>query len=179
VWDPFDGARGGGLAERFADTPNVELVDGIDDFPAGSANGITVLEVFEHLPDHVMAIELKRIERLLAPSGSLVITVPIEVGPASLCKNLARLASRTTHAGTGPATVLRATAGLPIERARDDYILSHVGFDHRRTLRVLQSAGWKVAARATSPLPGVGSVLNSQIGWRFVRAPQRARATGY
>lgn len=50
--------------------------DYLDSLPEGSFAVITALDVLEHLPD--LEVHLKRLRRLLAPGGSLVICGPTE-----------------------------------------------------------------------------------------------------
>lgn len=168
AWHPFV-AEQEPLREHLAAHPGIQVPARIDDVESGSIDVVTVLEVFEHLPQRVFELEMDRIERILAPGGRLAVTVPIEVGPGSFGKNLARIATRTVHGGTSAGTMLRAAAGRSVKRPDDDYILSHVGFDHRKFLAMLQARGWEVEQRMTSPLPLVGATLNSQIGWRLKR----------
>jgi 2-polyprenyl-3-methyl-5-hydroxy-6-metoxy-1,4-benzoquinol methylase len=168
AWHPFDDNRPA-LVEAYEPFPNVTVPPDIEAIPEGSIDAVTCLEVMEHLPQHVLELELSRIERILKADGVLAITVPIEVGPGSVGKNLARIATKTTHGNTTAATIAKAGLGRPIDRLDHDYILSHIGFDHRNLRRTLQSRGWRIETRQTSPLPVGGAVVNSQIGWRLRR----------
>jgi 2-polyprenyl-3-methyl-5-hydroxy-6-metoxy-1,4-benzoquinol methylase len=168
AWHPFDDNRPA-LIEAYKPYPQVTVPPNVDLIPEGSIDAITCLEVMEHLPARVLDIELSRIERILRPGGVLAITVPIEVGPGSVGKNLARIATKTTHANTTARTIAKAGLGRSIGREDHDYILSHIGFDHRELRSTLLARGWRIEARQTSPLPIGGAVVNSQIGWRLRR----------
>lgn len=173
AWHPWQENRDT-LAERLGRAAGpIAMVQDIDAAPESSLDIVTILEVLEHLPGRVMDVELARIERVLKPGGVFVVTVPIEVGPGALGKNLARMATGTTHAGTSPGVMLKASLGQAVARPDDDYILSHIGFDHRRLRERLLTRGWEIERRQTSPLPLTGAVVNSQIGWRLRRPTER------
>ncbi len=54
----------------------------------GAYDAVFCMEVLEHVLDRAPMLE--RFERLLAPGGELVISVPVETGPALAVKQLAR-----------------------------------------------------------------------------------------
>lgn len=141
----------------------VRLVDSVQELPARYFDRVYCLEVLEHLPEHLQIEALRNIGRLMAPGGRCVISVPIEVGPASLAKNAVRLIARQPHPGTTPRTIVRAAFGRPIVREEADYIPSHLGFRHRELEGLLASLGVLVERRVFSPFPWLGSWANSQV----------------
>jgi hypothetical protein len=96
------------------------------------------------------------IDRLLAPKGTLILSVPIEVGVASLLKNVVRRAIGHSHSGASTANVLRALFGRRVERV-PTYYWGHIGFDHRELAARLSSSGWSIARRVGSPWPLLGA----------------------
>ena len=62
------------LAERFGESPNVEVVQGTADDVAGSFDSILCLNVLEHIADDLST--LCRFHELLVPGGKLLLLVP-------------------------------------------------------------------------------------------------------
>lgn len=147
-------------------TGSPELTDRAESLAAFRPTAIACLEVLEHLRVADQEHALATMKALLAPGGRVLISVPIEIGPASLFKNLARVALGQAHPNTDVGTVLRAALGLTrgITRGADEaYIQSHVGFDHRALPARFRAAGFHVRRRAVSPFPRLGMWCNSQL----------------
>lgn len=145
-------------------THNAEAVADLSACPAAAFDKIACLEVLEHLPPQPLAEALRTLRRLVRPNGCVVVSVPLEVGPASLAKNLARWALRQPHPGTTWRTMLRAALGLPVRRdASGHYIYSHLGFDHRPLPRMFQQAGLRLVRQCYSPVRWLRGLLNSQV----------------
>jgi len=124
---------------------------------------ICCLEVLEHLTKENQLKVLSQLHRLLSPSGLLVVSVPIEIGPAGLFKNAMRRVLRQEHDGATCTNIVKAFAGLNIDRADVPYIASHIGFDHRVLPPLFLANGFSIVSRHFSPLPILGSFFNSQI----------------
>jgi 2-polyprenyl-3-methyl-5-hydroxy-6-metoxy-1,4-benzoquinol methylase len=143
---------------------NALAVANLTSLDAAAFDKIACLEVLEHLPPQPLADALHALRQLVHAEGRIVVSVPLEVGPASLAKNLARCMLRQRHPGTTWRTVLRAAVGLPIRRdISGPYIYSHVGFDHRTLPGLFQQAGLRVVRRCYSPLGWLRGLLNSQV----------------
>jgi SAM-dependent methyltransferase len=79
------GARGVGIDPELAamtSIPGVTLVKGsfpedLPEQPDGSFDAVIALAVVEHVPENELPIWAEAISRLLAPSGPLIITVPV------------------------------------------------------------------------------------------------------
>jgi 2-polyprenyl-3-methyl-5-hydroxy-6-metoxy-1,4-benzoquinol methylase len=141
----------------------VRLVESFEGLPTGHIDRIYCLEVFEHLPEPLQIQAVRNIGQLMAPDGRCVISVPIEVGPASLAKNLVRAIARQPHPGTTPMTIARSILGRPIVRPVADYIPSHIGFRHWQLEGLLALLGVAVERKVCSPFPRLGSWANSQV----------------
>lgn len=129
-----------------------------------SFDRISCLEVCEHLPPERLSEALDQMRRLLKPQGLLMISVPIETGPAGLVKNLIRFLLRQEHQKTSLGLLCRVLWGLKIERQQNvDYISSHVGFNHHDLKATCQEHGWLVEKVSYSPFPILRSFGNSQV----------------
>jgi len=126
-----------------------------------SFDRIACLEVLEHLTEDQQMDTLLQIRRFLTTDGLLLVSVPIEIGPSAIAKNVARLMAGHPHPGASLRNVVRSAFGMPV--ARDAARLSHIGFDHRDLRRLFPKCGWEIEATVCSPWPLLGSLLNSQI----------------
>jgi len=122
---------------------------------------IVCLEVLEHLTETQQVDTLRQIRRLVAKDGLLLLSVPIEIGPSAIAKNVARRISGHVHPGASFSNVIRSALGVPVER--DAARVSHIGFDHRALRRLFPACGWEIESTVCSPWPLLGSLLNSQI----------------
>jgi SAM-dependent methyltransferase len=168
-----------------------KLTDELDASGAGRFEAIVCMEVFEHLvdPDSV----LETFDRLLAPQGRIVISVPVEIGLPLLVKQVARRIAGWRglgdYPGTTPYTLRELWGGLragvhqhisrPIHRAPDGtYFHCHKGFNWRAFQ--VRLARWFAVERVTASPPGLPPALASQIWFvaarpRSASAPSRAR----
>ena len=143
------------------------------------------MEVLEHCLDAERVRVLDQLRRLVTPSGRLIISVPIEVGPALAGKQLFRALAAWRGQGDyryretyTPRELLAAVVGGP-NLARARYTVQgpqgpveycgHKGFDWRILEREI-AARFVVARRLFTPLGRLGAVLNSQV-W-FVCTPR-------
>jgi 2-polyprenyl-3-methyl-5-hydroxy-6-metoxy-1,4-benzoquinol methylase len=139
---------------------------------------VTCMEVLEHCTDAERARVLDSLVRLTAYSGRLIISVPIEIGPAVLGKQLFRaLAAWRGHGDYQyretytPRELLAAALARPNLR-RAIYTVTapdgeytycgHKGFDWRRLEKDLRNR-MIVERRMFTPLPLLGRLLNSQV----------------
>ncbi|MBN2171990.1 MAG: methyltransferase domain-containing protein [Candidatus Krumholzibacteriota bacterium] len=138
---------------------------------------LACLETLEHLPPAPLAALLAAAAARLAPGGFLLASVPVEIGPPSLAKNLFRLARAPRRPDLDGRRLLRALLGLPNEREAGQalsglpYHFSHVGFDHRRLERRL-AADFRILARRGSPCSRLGPAFNTTLYYRL--APRHA-----
>jgi 2-polyprenyl-3-methyl-5-hydroxy-6-metoxy-1,4-benzoquinol methylase len=145
-------------------TRGIRFTDDLSVYDNESFDKIACLEVLEHLEAPSLDEALADFGRLLAESGIAIISVPVEVGPASLLKNCARIILNQAHENTTPATVARSFLGLPVARRGDgSYILSHVGFDFRGLECKFAAMGFDIVNRTFSPFSYLGRFLNSQV----------------
>lgn len=167
---------------RFADYPDLAFVHvrELEAMAAGSFGVAVCMEVLEHCtPDAVDAV-LAALRRLLARDGALVVSVPIETGPALLGKQAVRALAarrgidgyvhRETYAPRELVRMLTAGAGDAIERPVYEGTFAdgapnrwhgHKGFNWR-ALRARLARDFTVRRTTFSPLPALGGLLNSQ-----------------
>ncbi|MBM3286963.1 MAG: class I SAM-dependent methyltransferase [Candidatus Eisenbacteria bacterium] len=141
------------------------LVSSTSDLPPAHFDRIACLEVLEHLQPEVLESALRDLQRLLAPDGILVVSVPLEVGFSALCKYAAAMILTGKDRSCTLGEVLRTTLGLPVARDPTLALLPHKGFDHRRLRRAI-AGSFRIERQIHSPLPWLGSVLNGQVLWR-------------
>lgn len=139
---------------------------------------VTCMEVLEHCVDAERVRVLDDLRRLVDPAGRVVISVPIEVGPALAGKQFFRALAAWRGQGDyrhretyTPRELLAAIAGGP-NLARARYTVEgpggpiaycgHKGFDWRVLEREI-AARFAVERRLFTPLGRLGAVLNSQV----------------
>lgn len=124
-------------------------------------------EVMEHFAPHRQEEALERIASVMAPNGTLVLSVPVELGPVALVKNIARWKYRRngTEIYNYP-NLFRSIFALPIPEARsgDDY-LTHMGFYFTDFRRVLEQR-FVIKEIIGSPFSSLPLPLNSQVFFR-------------
>jgi SAM-dependent methyltransferase len=174
---------------RFGDVPGLRfmLIDALDagdeQHRSGHYDAIFCMEVFEHVvgPEALLA----RLERLLAPGGALVISVPIETGLPVVVKQAARRVAGWRGIGHYPGTtgyspleLLKSVcAGRRQHLARPVFTRpdGSTFHDHKafnwRVLRDLIGARFDLERETTSPLPWLGPQLGTQ---RWFVARKRA-----
>jgi 2-polyprenyl-3-methyl-5-hydroxy-6-metoxy-1,4-benzoquinol methylase len=177
-------------ALRFAGAPGIAFfsTDGLNDPRHRDRYEIVVcMEVLEHCPDDVQVTVLDQIFTATAPRGTVVISVPIEIGPPLLAKQSARalvalggLSEYATRERYQPGELVRMVfAGPETAIPRDEYegdrgsrFTGHKGFNWRRLQRTIEQR-FDVERRLFSPLPRLGAWLNSQV-WFVCRKPLTA-----
>jgi len=144
---------------------------------------VTCMEVLEHCLQEERVGVIRELVRLVDPSGTVIVSVPIEVGPTIVGKQCARAVAGWRGLGdyahreryTG-GELFRAALGLRVHRpsyegdgpeGRYRYY-GHKGFDYRDLEREL-AAHLRIVERHFTPLPLAGPLLNSQV-W-FVCKP--------
>lgn len=179
---------------RFAGLAGLEFVQ--TDALGGPAHGhaydvVTCMEVLEHCVEGERVRVLDRLQGLAIRGGLVVISVPIEIGPALLGKQLFRAIAAVRGHGdyryreTYTPRELAAAALARPNLARARYTIStpdgplnycgHKGFDWRALEREIHER-YTVEQRLFTPMPILGRVLNSQV-W-FVCRPRISRDLG-
>lgn len=124
---------------------------------------VCCLEVLEHLTDDNQILVLNSIKRLLKNGGSVVVSVPIEVGLSGLLKNSARYIIRQAHPNASFRNIFKSFLGLKVDRGQEAYISSHIGFDYSDLEKLIISVGYEIKKKHFSPFKGLKSFINSQV----------------
>ena len=147
---------------------------------------VTCMEVLEHCTDSERVRVIGELARLCGPNGRIIVSVPIEIGPALAGKQLFRaLAAWRGHgdyhhretytlgelvaAVLGRQNLVRPEYSVETPFGRVRYC-GHKGFDWRVLERDLQSA-LTIERRMFTPMPALKGLLNSQV-W-FVCRPRQ------
>ena len=151
----------------------------------GAFDVVMCMEVLEHCVDAERASVLDVLARVVSGSGRVIISVPIEIGPALLGKQLFRAIAAWRGQGDyqhretySPRELMAAVLARP-RLARAEYEVEtpsgrmrycgHKGFDWRILEKELVRR-FTVTDRRFTPMPALGAVLNSQV-W-FVCTPK-------
>ena len=151
----------------------------------GAFDVVMCMEVLEHCVDAERTSVLDALARVVSASGRVIISVPIEIGPALLGKQLFRAIAAWRGHGDyqhretySPRELIAAALARP-RLARAEYDVEtpsgrmrycgHKGFDWR-ILEPEIVRRFTVTERRFTPMPALGGVLNSQV-W-FVCTPK-------
>lgn len=121
-------------------------------------------EVLEHFSPARQNEALARIASIMAHNGRLILSVPVEIGPETLIKNMARWKYRKASKDIcSYRNLLKSLIGRTIHEARsgDDY-LSHMGF-YYSDLRALLLGHFVIERTMGSPLIHLPLLANSQV----------------
>lgn len=140
----------------------------------GAYDAVYCMEVLEHVVDP--AAMLGTLKRLLAPGGTLVISVPIEIGVPVVIKQIVRRIAGWRGVGHYPGTtgytlleMVRSVLARSTQHivrpviVRDDgsTFHDHKGFNWR-VLRALVGAEFELIGESTSPVAWLGPQLGTQ-----------------
>ena len=164
--------------ERFANRPSLRFVLQSElDRPeyAGQQDAITCMEVFEHVEDQDVYLNL--FQELLRPGGQLLVSVPVETGLAVVVKQAARQVAGWMGAphypGVSPYTWGELTRSVfagptqhverPLHRDPQGFAsYCHKGFNWK-VLREKIARRFEVTAIHASPIGWLPPGLNSQV----------------
>jgi 2-polyprenyl-3-methyl-5-hydroxy-6-metoxy-1,4-benzoquinol methylase len=176
-----DGAR-----ERFRALTGLAFVhagDELDDLPAAGFGVLTCMEVLEHCTSETVERVLGQLKRLAAPGAAVIISVPVETGPALLVKQAARavaglrgISGYQERERYAPGELVRMIAGAAVDRpvyesrfadGTPNRYHGHKGFNWR-ALAARVERDFVMERTRFSPVPALGPLLNSQ-AWLLCR----------
>ncbi|MBI5467392.1 MAG: class I SAM-dependent methyltransferase [Candidatus Kerfeldbacteria bacterium] len=145
----------------------IVVTETLAELQTNSFSHITCLETCEHLVPDALDQTLRDIRDVLDPRGLAVFSVPVEIGPVSLVKNLYRHLRRPTYENWTWRNLWQATVGLPVapfinQALGHPYIFSHIGFDHRRFAARLRS-DFRIERVVYTPFSGLGFLCNPTV----------------
>jgi 2-polyprenyl-3-methyl-5-hydroxy-6-metoxy-1,4-benzoquinol methylase len=188
IGSDIDAAQLAHCRRRLGNLAGVNFVH-LDDLAGRAHSGaydvVTCMEVLEHCVDAERVKVLDALHRVVSASGRVIISVPIEIGPALLGKQMFRAIAAWRGHGDyrhretySPGELMAAALGRP-RLARAEYEVDtpsgplrycgHKGFDWR-ILEGEIGRRFTVEQRRFTPLPALRGVLNSQV-W-FVCKPE-------
>lgn len=154
--------------------------DAVPALPDGSFGVVTCMEVLEHCTPDAVERVIGEMRRLVAPDGVVIVSVPVETGPALLVKTAARAVAglrgvsgyqdRERHTMGELARMVFAGAETSIDRpvyetqrpdGTPNRYHGHKGFNWRRLAARLRR-DFDLRETRFSPLPVVGGLINSQ-----------------
>ena len=136
-----------------------------------SCDLIFCTETLEHIGYPAKAIDL--ILTYCQPGAKMVISVPLEIGPSLLWKQIGRYLAnlkgnygyeRYTLKELFSATILWDTNSFPSSHLMQCEYTGHKGFDYRKIEKLL-SEKLRIERRIFSPFPWSGNLLNSTVIW--------------
>jgi SAM-dependent methyltransferase len=151
----------------------LEIYSTLDSLRPTEFDLISSFEVFEHLEDSEIEFFLTFAETSLKPTGIILLSMPIEIGPALLAKEMRRLAGRYPKKLEYPILefFLAVFLGRAGSRA-SNFKMSHAGFDFRTIIRSFSRRGFRLLSKSFSPIPMPTWYGNSQIFCVFSK-PQK------
>lgn len=163
----------GVLFEPYMDATQIDGIrierdwEGVQQIAADNAfDLVSCQEVMEHFAPHRQTDALERIASVLKPNGRFVCSVPVEVGPVALIKNIGRWKYRKNEDGKqiySYSNLIRSFSGIPIPATRTgDGYLSHMGFYYNDFRRVLEKH-FRIEQAIGSPYSALPLLANSQV----------------
>jgi hypothetical protein len=128
-----------------------------DDINAARSKGpfslVTLFETIEHLSEAETVGFLDTCTEVLAEHGGILVSGPIEIGPALIAKEVNRSVLRFKKPEHWMVEFAKASIlGIPARRA-EDIKSSHRGFDFRAAIALFKALGWSVEVLNYGPLP--------------------------
>lgn len=164
--------------KRFASRPSLSFVlqsELAQPIHTGRYDAVTCMEVFEHVADQDTYLDL--FNRLLRPGGRLIISVPVETGPAVVIKQMARQVAGWMGAphypGVAPYTWSELAKSVfagetqHIERPLHHDAQGFASYCHKafnwKVLRGKIAQRFEITAVQSSPISWLPPGLNSQV----------------
>lgn len=153
--------------DKYLETDNKLIYNSFDpiDCP-NSYDYFTIFETLEHCLEEEQIRILSVAHKQLKDEGKVIVSVPIEIGPIALLKNMFRL--RSTLAKNPEFNFINILKCVfynpPIEFRKSQKYPGHFGFDHRvLNQTIINSKMFKIEKLLYSPfnVPTIG--INSQV----------------
>ncbi|QNM85896.1 class I SAM-dependent methyltransferase [Polaribacter pectinis] len=141
---------------------SINLINNLENV-SDKFNTIYCLEVLEHFSEEYQSKLINEIKNKLKPNGKIVISVPVEVGFASLLKNIVRVSISQLERDTNFKNIIKALFYRDIQRSKkDNYFLTHIGFNYKKLENVFEKESLKRINKVFSPLSFLRT-LNTQV----------------
>jgi 2-polyprenyl-3-methyl-5-hydroxy-6-metoxy-1,4-benzoquinol methylase len=149
--------------KQHIESREIVVIDDLKKLDGMVFNKISCLEVLEHLTKENQRKVVATLNKLLAKDGHVVVSVPIEIGPPSVAKNLIRILAKQPHDNTSIKNILKSFLGIRIARTDSLFISTHIGFYYKDIENIFASEGFDIAAKKYSPFGFFGALINSQV----------------
>jgi len=180
-----DGGQVAECSRRLGGLPRVRfaLTSEVERDAAHAWDVVTCMEVLEHCLEDERRRVIGALADLLLPTGTAIVSVPIEIGPSLPGKQLFRALAGLRRLGDyahrerySVSEMVRSVFGHAVDRMAVERVgpqgayryYGHKGFDYRDVEREL-GARFTVVSKRFTPIPMAGPLLNSQV-W-FVCRP--------
>lgn len=178
----------GECRRRLGHLPGVSFMLTRDIEDASCWDVITCMEVLEHCLEDERRRVIDRLSRLVAPGGTVIVSVPVEVGPSIVAKQsmralagLRRLGDYRHRERYSAIELMRSAIGEGIPRVilRGEgpdgpyEYYGHKGFDYR-DVRAELARRFRIQRSVFTPMTWFGPILNSQ-AW-FICSPGETSA---
>ena len=124
---------------------------------------ICINEVFEHLNQSEINETIKILKKIIKKKGTIVISVPIEVGLGGFLKNLIRVLIKQKHANTNFVNIIKSLLFLEVKRPNLKYNPSHIGFNYINFIKILKKHKLNITKIRYSPFGIFYGLINSQV----------------
>ena len=142
---------------------SIQVINNLKAVSTLQFNYVTCFEVLEHFSKENQDKHIKDIIKLTSNDGTIIISVPLEIGLTALFKNSIRFLLGQKHSNTNLKTISKAMLGLKDSRTQAGYINSHVGFNHNDLECVFKDNNLRIIKKQYSPFKYLYGLLNSQI----------------
>lgn len=123
---------------------------------------ITCFEVLEHFNCTYQEQMLDAMVSKLKVNGTVIISVPVEIGFPSFIKNIRRVILHYSDEYS-LKNIFKSIVALPIPESRNrNGYLSHMGFNHLELEKTLQKK-FQITSKRYSPFKSIGYYFNSQV----------------
>jgi 2-polyprenyl-3-methyl-5-hydroxy-6-metoxy-1,4-benzoquinol methylase len=142
---------------------NVTITDNLKSLANKKFDIVCCMEVLEHFSKSNQIHRLTEIKSLVKNDGIILVSVPLETGLSSLFKNIIRRMLSQQQEDSSLKNIMKSFFSSKIERNKDGYIYTHIGFNHKHLESVFYSEGLKIIKKKFSPVPLLYGILNSQV----------------
>ncbi|SDJ80970.1 Methyltransferase domain-containing protein [Agrobacterium fabrum] len=133
---------------------------------------VCCFETLEHFEYPEVQDHVDFLCRSTRPNGKIFVSVPVEIGPPSIVKNLVRMKIGLSHNASSIGNILRCAFYRPgaVKRVKEDgggYIQSHLGFNFRKIPEYFRECCVSLEYCEFSPFNFMGSLTGSQVFFCF------------
>ncbi|MCX7551864.1 class I SAM-dependent methyltransferase [Xanthomarina sp. F2636L] len=141
----------------------IQITNNLTDLGSKSFDVVSCLEVLEHFSETEQKRRLLEVKNQVKDEGRIIVSVPLETGFPSLLKNSVRFLIGQNKEEASFKNIIKSFLSLNIERQREGYIYTHIGFDHKKLETVFKTCDLKICKKEFSPFKYFYGIINSQV----------------